>query len=202
MASRPRLGIRPWCRSVAFFTLERDLVKYSEKLKDPRWQRKRLEVLSRDGWACMACADKTSTLQVHHKFYSGNPWDAPMDGLETLCEKCHEWRTLFNKSMMAMSTKNAVIADAQYIGNDDLERQVKSIWHDVRSFLDGYGRVDNLPQFMEFVGVIRRPDRIPYLIVFCDDISHVDGKDIDYAIHELCHSIHEHTWTYVFELRD
>jgi len=27
---------------------------YKEKLLDPRWQKKRLEVLERDGWACRA----------------------------------------------------------------------------------------------------------------------------------------------------
>ena len=61
----------------------------SDAYKDPRWQRVRLEVMERDGWACVACLDKTSTLHVHHKDYHGELWDTPLDMLQTLCESCH-----------------------------------------------------------------------------------------------------------------
>ena len=63
---------------------------YQEKLKDPRWQKKRLEILQRDGFACTYCGDTRSTLHVHHVDYVGeNPWDAPEDCLISLCEDCH-----------------------------------------------------------------------------------------------------------------
>lgn len=62
---------------------------YSEKLRDPRWQKKRLEILSRDEWKCKLCGDEKNTLHVHHNEYEGEPWDAPSDSLETLCEHCH-----------------------------------------------------------------------------------------------------------------
>ena len=63
---------------------------YSEKLKDPRWQKKRLEILERDAWACQVCGGKEKTLHVHHNKYSNNPWDAKNDDLVTLCEDCHQ----------------------------------------------------------------------------------------------------------------
>lgn len=65
---------------------------YAQKLKDPRWQRKRLEILERDEWTCQKCADSESTLVVHHRRYLANtePWDYPDDLLVTLCEDCHE----------------------------------------------------------------------------------------------------------------
>ena len=65
---------------------------YSEKLKDPRWQKKQLEVMERDGWECTNCGDKEKTLHVHHKKYlkGKDPWDYDNDLLETLCEPCHE----------------------------------------------------------------------------------------------------------------
>lgn len=65
---------------------------YSEKLKDPRWQKKRLEILQRDNWACTFCGDKNSTLHVHHQLYEKGkePWDASEWVLITLCENCHE----------------------------------------------------------------------------------------------------------------
>ena len=64
---------------------------YSERLRDPRWQRKRLTIMERDGFACVQCGDKTNTLNVHHIYYvKGDPWDAPDEALETLCDPCHE----------------------------------------------------------------------------------------------------------------
>lgn len=64
---------------------------YSDKLKDPRWQKLRLEVFERDGFTCAACGCKERTLHVHHKAYlkRTNPWDYPNDLLLTLCEQCH-----------------------------------------------------------------------------------------------------------------
>jgi len=65
---------------------------YSTKLKDPRWQKKRLEILQRDEWTCQLCDDTKSTLVVHHKRYIAGrePWDYPNELLITLCETCHE----------------------------------------------------------------------------------------------------------------
>lgn len=65
---------------------------YAEKLTDPRWQRLRLEIMSRDEFKCRLCFCDGSTLAVHHKKYSetGNPWDAAPDDLVTLCQTCHE----------------------------------------------------------------------------------------------------------------
>lgn len=66
---------------------------YSEKLKDPRWQKKRLEVLERDKWKCCDCDGAEKTLQVHHCFYEkGDPWETDVEFLTTLCEDCHESR--------------------------------------------------------------------------------------------------------------
>ena len=66
-------------------------MKYSEKLKDPRWQKKRLEIFERDGWRCKNCGDDKATLAVHHLFYRSNtdPWDYLNKDLITLCEECH-----------------------------------------------------------------------------------------------------------------
>lgn len=65
---------------------------YSEKLRDPRWQKKRLEILERDNWRCQLCFDGESMLHVHHRRYipSRDPWDYPESCLVTLCESCHE----------------------------------------------------------------------------------------------------------------
>lgn len=68
--------------------------KYAEKLRDPRWQKKRLEVFERDQWACQSCGDYESTLIVHHRLYLPHtePWDYPEHLLVTLCEQCHDYQ--------------------------------------------------------------------------------------------------------------
>lgn len=65
--------------------------KYSELLKDPRWQKKRLEILERDNWKCQMCGDEKSILHVHHKWYvSGRkPWEYSGKAYVTLCGVCH-----------------------------------------------------------------------------------------------------------------
>lgn len=75
--------------------------KYSEKLKDPRWQKKRLEIFQRDDFACQVCFDTGSPLAVHHLVYIPNmePWDYPDKLLVTLCEEHHEYE--FNNSNYA-----------------------------------------------------------------------------------------------------
>lgn len=67
-------------------------MNYSEKLKDPRWQKKRLEILERDKWACAVCGEKEKTLHVHHLFYfpKKEPWEIENGFLLTLCKDCHQ----------------------------------------------------------------------------------------------------------------
>lgn len=66
------------------------MARYSEKLKDPRWQKKRLEVLERDGFMCQMCACG-EPLQIHHiKYITGlEPWDYDPKFLVALCAWCH-----------------------------------------------------------------------------------------------------------------
>jgi len=65
---------------------------YAQLLKDPRWQKKRLEILERDEFSCQDCGDTESTLHVHHCYYETGkmPWEYPERSLVTLCESCHE----------------------------------------------------------------------------------------------------------------
>jgi hypothetical protein len=65
---------------------------YSDLLKNPKWQKKRLEIMSRDDFACSICGDDKSTLNVHHLFYKKGkkPWEYQDKALITLCDSCHE----------------------------------------------------------------------------------------------------------------
>lgn len=64
---------------------------YSEKLLDPRWQKKRLQIFERDNFTCQKCFNTKETLHVHHLAYikDTEPWDYPDDYLLTVCMLCH-----------------------------------------------------------------------------------------------------------------
>lgn len=67
-------------------------MNYAEKLKHPMWQKKRLEILSRDEFTCQRCGSKDKMLHVHHRYYLKVefPWEYPDKALVTLCFECHE----------------------------------------------------------------------------------------------------------------
>jgi hypothetical protein len=72
------------------------MTAYERALRDPRWQKRRLQVLDAAGWACEDCASTTKTLEVHHLVYIRafklKPWLYDDDLLMCLCEDCHEFR--------------------------------------------------------------------------------------------------------------
>lgn len=67
-------------------------MNYKEQIKSPKWQKKRLEILSRDNFTCQICGSKDETLHVHHLSYTQGKeiWDYPNENLITLCEFCHD----------------------------------------------------------------------------------------------------------------
>jgi len=78
---------------------------YAEKLKDPRWQKKRLETMKRDDFTCLECQDTETTLNVHHLYYEKNkdPWDYPLSSLMTLCEECHKSQREFEEEIKKLN---------------------------------------------------------------------------------------------------
>lgn len=72
---------------------QKPISSYSERLRDPRWQKKRLEIMQRDGFSCKFCGDNETELHVHHRRYiNGNePWEYDNSELDTLCKTCHSY---------------------------------------------------------------------------------------------------------------
>jgi hypothetical protein len=68
------------------------MTTYWEQLRDPRWQKKRLEIMQRDEFICQSCGDAGKTLNVHHGYYAKGlaPWEYEDETLRTLCEDCHK----------------------------------------------------------------------------------------------------------------
>lgn len=85
--------------------------EYSEYLKNPKWQKKRLEILSRDNFSCVVCGkgiETDTSLHVHHLSYIKGrmPWEYDNSNFVTLCEKCHS--DVHNKKLNLCDPKNKI----------------------------------------------------------------------------------------------
>jgi len=91
---------------------------YSEKLLDPRWQKKRLEILQRDNFTCSCCGDTKETLHVHHVKYNGEPWDIDSSLLITFCATCHFFHEFYKgfiiRKIKKCTNKNDTITGVLY----------------------------------------------------------------------------------------
>jgi|SRR5215469_1810964 len=66
--------------------------EYSDLLKHPLWQKKRLEVLPAHNWKCDVCSADDVTLHVDHGYYERDkaPWEYENATLHCLCANCHK----------------------------------------------------------------------------------------------------------------
>ena len=66
---------------------------YGQRLRHPKWQRRRLEALLLANWRCSKCGDTETPLEVHHISYrpGAEPWEYDLNELRVLCERCHEF---------------------------------------------------------------------------------------------------------------
>lgn len=117
---------------------------YAEKLKNPLWQRKRLEILQRDGFRCtdISCLSETKTLHVHHLDYikCKEPWEYPNEYFTTLCEDCHKEETESRKikeveliSQFRLKLKDSFIQSCavdlfKNLSSEDLSEIIYMLW--------------------------------------------------------------------------
>ena len=68
------------------------MANYNELLKHPKWQRRRLEIMSRADFKCEDCGNDEEMLHVHHLSYNHlkKPWEYDDKELRCLCNSCHE----------------------------------------------------------------------------------------------------------------
>lgn len=85
------MGVQPYGVVIAYRAWVYFYMTYAEKLKHPKWQKKRLEILQRDNFKCKYCGDEETTLNIHHLKYNGkNPWEISNEFLITTCQFCHQ----------------------------------------------------------------------------------------------------------------
>lgn len=122
-------------------------MKYVDQLRDPRWQRKRLEIMERADFSCESCGDKSKTLAVHHRMYlrGRKAWEYENDLLECLCETCHEEKHRLQAELNAVLVMSAdleqVIGYAKglyaTVTNTTDEVDIGS-WEQAAGFLDAW----------------------------------------------------------------
>jgi hypothetical protein len=146
ISSLPRFGKRPVCapksepsRAEGFLS---PVKTYSEKLRDPRWQRKRLAVMERDNFTCRDCSATDQPLHVHHCYYAkGGPWDTEDQLLLTLCADCHERRA--EPEAVARNALGVIFARYTGAGVDRFAKQLLSI-AELPKAKDGMGYIVQL----------------------------------------------------------
>ena len=105
---------------------------YAEKLKDPRWQKRRLEVFERDDWTCQECGATDRTLHIHHKFYRRGlePWQYSDAALDTLCEDCHRLkesgRRIERNKLLSQNKEDEIRAETYRPINTS---ESSNVWH-------------------------------------------------------------------------
>lgn len=65
---------------------------FKDQYRHPKWQKKRLEILSDRAYECEFCQDSETELQVHHIEYTQGKkvWEYGEDNFLCLCKPCHE----------------------------------------------------------------------------------------------------------------
>lgn len=89
-------------------------IDFFEQYKDPRWQKKRLEIMERDNFRCQSCGDTEKTLNVHHTVpyrKETKPWEYEYDELITLCEGCHKELSLIIEDCKLIIMNSCKTAD-------------------------------------------------------------------------------------------
>lgn len=124
-------------------------MKYSDQLKDPRWQKRRLDILNRDNFTCQMCGHTEKTLHVHHiHYYQGMlPWEYADGLLVTLCEECHECEHSTKKHNETNWTHHLMLTEinkilSEYLVSSWYVSNRKKLLDDTLLFLKGYQKND------------------------------------------------------------
>lgn len=101
-------------------------MNYRDKLKDPRWQKKRLEVLNRYSFTCCHCGDDKTQLHIHHLKYNGEPWEADMADMITVCAHCHVIQEKLNKTYPGSTVVKVMRRDTMDAETGTIENRILS----------------------------------------------------------------------------
>jgi len=97
-------------------------MSYREMLRHPKWQQKKLEIMSRDHFKCMFCDSEDNLLNVHHLCYLPNrkPWEYDSELLITICDECHDHVHEELTKTIAILSRAAIIKKVDLILLDEI----------------------------------------------------------------------------------
>lgn len=150
---------------------------YAQKLRDPRWQKRRLEVMQRDGFACRLCGNDRETLNVHHLVYerNGEPWDTHPDLLVTLCQPCHEE---FHETNPGGNWIATLI-------------QIGAGWDDIHVLREYFGHIADGPSPRQYTSAEWDAIHRGVLEVLCAAAAGVSAEEIEAALMPLSKAARE-----------
>jgi hypothetical protein len=121
---------------------------YYDDLKNPKWQKKRLEVLNKANFKCCICSNTEKELNVHHRYYDKNKkiWEYSDGNLFCLCKDCHgkykellEWLNIFlNPDPGFMSELIGYAVALNEIRRREIEHPVGLVTEDILNFNNPY----------------------------------------------------------------
>lgn len=125
---------------------------YREKLANPRWQRRRTEIMQRANFACEVCGDDNQELHVHHVEYRReyrNPWEYPDNLLRCLCSDCHTLAHIPRHKVCAYVEpdkaqrvqRQAAIEDAAHKMSHELQSAIEAVCSDRTSTSEEIGKI-------------------------------------------------------------
>lgn len=158
---------------------ERKLTSYQQKLLNPLWQKKRLEILQRDEWRCQRCDRADKTLHVHHRvYYESDPWNIPNTALETLCDECHEQESAEGKTSEKDFISTLRIIGMPWFAFDVLTHELRKCFPPLRT-QDALAIAATLkkllPSISKGMGLIASEGQVSHdtYIVPIQDIEHI-----------------------------
>ena len=173
--------------------------EYAEKLRDPRWQEKRLKIIKRDKNRCVICKmspdiDPETILHVHHTFYidGWEPWEYPDYSLRTLCSDHHEIEKEEKKK--ANKRLNEVIKECGFISTDVWDLAITlDYWSKVTRFTHNIKLIDALDGALklptpEELGIVMV--KLPTYEEICRELSPIERRQYD-AFLASCDKIEE-----------
>jgi hypothetical protein len=162
---------------------------YTEQLKHPKWQKRRLEILNRANFKCESCDDAEKTLHVHHKRYrkGAMAWEYDDSELTALCEDCHANETLLRNQLddaigqmrggdleMLVGFAEAMLAVDAVFGDGEAEADGK--WP-LRSYEHAYGflarALAKLPSELVYASIDLQPIDSSTVFGFGRDASEI-----------------------------
>lgn len=92
--------------------------EFLQMYRDPRWQRKRLELCAAANWACQMCDARDKELQIHHGCYESDkaPWEYDDETLHVVCSDCHEQMDYFRKWLVHFAGHCSFLQQCQLAG--------------------------------------------------------------------------------------